>query len=244
MRAFYKSIIAFIGLCIIGVSLPACDTVDKNGNVVNPIENYTVTFVENGGSSVSDKKVKVLMEAPYTYRTNYLFDAWYLDRNLTNEVKFPLELSYDVTLYAKWLKLVDQKRCTNVVLKMWAGNDPIATWTITPSAEFDLGKLAEKGYYMQITVTYDVYYEKDYDVPFDIGYAGAPKYEVSIAKENLLGKHESDLPTTKEAVRKSITYTQYINDLIGEKLMLSFSTDNIQNLVYFKNIVVDYKCLK
>ena len=47
-------------------------------------------------------------------------------------------------------------------------------YDITPTG-FDYDKLEKSGYRIKIKVTYDVYYKKDYDVPFDVGYASLPK---------------------------------------------------------------------
>ena len=40
--------------------------------------------------------------------------------------------------------------------------------------------LAALGYNVKIQVSYEVYYEKDYNVAFDLGYMGAPDHDVAI----------------------------------------------------------------
>ena len=44
---------------------------------------------------------------------------------------------------------------------------------------------------------------KDYNVLFDIGYAGSPKYEFSIYNTDLVGYFEENLSTTKTAQKQT-----------------------------------------
>ena len=79
---------------------------------------------------------------------------------------------------------------------------------------------------------------------WDIGYAGSPRYEISISNEDGLGKMDEDLPTTTKKVKKTFSIKDYVADLKDMRLMLMFSTDNVQNIIYFTDIVVTYKCYK
>ena len=88
------------------------------------------------------------------------------------------------------------------------------------------------------------YYKKDYDVPFDIGYAGSPKYEVSIYNSDLKGVLDEDMSTSKTTKTRTIKIEDYTTNLKNTKLRLTFSTDNIQNIIYFKNITVQYTCVR
>lgn len=63
---------------------------------------YEVTFVTNGGSAVESITDTVIEEAPVTAREGYTFEGWYLDEDLTEEAEFPMTLTDDATLYAKW----------------------------------------------------------------------------------------------------------------------------------------------
>ena len=142
------------------------------------------------------------------------------------------------------LKLEDTKYLQNCSIKFLDGDySAAATYYITPSG-FEMEKLAERNYYMEITVSYNVYYKKDYDVLWDIGYAGSPRYEISISNEDGLGKMDEDLPTTTKKVKKTFSIKDYVADLKDMRLMLMFSTDNVQNIIYFTDIVVTYKCYK
>ncbi len=95
---------------------------------------------------------------------------------------------------------------------------------------------------MKIIVTYQVYYEKDYDVPLGIGYAGAPEYNASLINSKNYGDVDEDMPTSTSASYRSLEWILNISDLKNEQLRLIFNTDNIQNIVYFKNITVSYTC--
>ena len=103
-------------------------------------------------------------------------------------------------------------------------------------------ELEKKGYYVRINLSYDVYYNKDYTFP--IGYAGSPKYEVTLLNEKLVGFQEKDLTTTTSTKTKTFTWTQVPEFFNDESFTLTFSTDNIQNTIYFKNITVTYECVK
>lgn len=126
-------------------------------------------------------------------------------------------------------------------IKCWFDDDPGAIYGIDLSA-INLEKLAKKGYGISFTVSYDVYYKKDYNLP--IGYNGSPKYEVSILKNDLTALVDKNLSTTKTSTYKTNTFNTTISEVLNVKLCLCFSTDNIQNVIYFKNIVVTVTCYK
>lgn len=66
------------------------------------IEKYTVEFVTNGGTPVEDFVGTVIETSPSTTKDNADFVGWFLDRECTRQARFPLELTDDITLYAKW----------------------------------------------------------------------------------------------------------------------------------------------
>ena len=108
---------------------------------------------------------------------------------------------------------------------------------ITPVG-FDFSELASRGYKIRIDVEYDFYYKKDYDIPFDIGYMGSPKYEVSIFNSDKIGQFKSDLSTKSAIQTRTISCETAAANYENTIIYLQFSTDNIQNIIYFKNIVV------
>lgn len=205
---------------------------------------YTVTFHSNGGSFVAAKETDELQTAPSTNRSGYLFEGWYMDNTLTVPAKFPLTVDKDMTLYAKWLKTESVQRYTDSSIKFLDDSMRESVYyTVTPNG-FDLNTLAQKGYKMIITATYDVRYVKDYDVLLDIGYVGSPKYEVSLMDSDGLGKHQVDLGTSKNADTRTIQIQRNVIDLLNDKIILKFSTDNVQNIIHLENITVTYKCVR
>ena len=71
--------------------------------VVGDGENFTVKFVTNGGTPIDDMQCSVIEESPVTTREGWKFVAWYTRSSLTGSaVRFPLTLTQNTTLYAKW----------------------------------------------------------------------------------------------------------------------------------------------
>lgn len=200
-------------------------------NIKRPI----IYFYTDGGSAVANIETKLLTTYPQTQKEGYLFEGWYLDPTLSQAVVYPMEIKQDTIMYAKWLKLKDQKTCKDLSLKFEG-----SYFYITPNG-FDIERLSQLGYNLTITVQYDVYYVKDYDVLWDIGYLGSPKYEVSITNSEGIGQFKNDLSTAKQAKTKTITYKCSAAELKNQSIKLKFSTDNIQNIIYFENIVVTYE---
>lgn len=68
-------------------------------------QNYTVTFVSNGGSLVASQTVssgsKATAPAVPT-REGYTFEGWYRDSSLSNIFSFDTAITGNITLYAKW----------------------------------------------------------------------------------------------------------------------------------------------
>lgn len=76
-------------------------------------QEYTVTFHENGGTSVkaiTKKYGEKINEAPSTTKDGNRFVCWCLDEKLTEKAEFPLTILNNVELYAKWNESVDIKK--------------------------------------------------------------------------------------------------------------------------------------
>ena len=80
----------------LGLTLLACDSSEQSG--------YSVAFEANGGSAVESLSgVTEVAEAPFSVRTGYTLEGWYLAADFSGEaVTFPLAVTADTTLYAKW----------------------------------------------------------------------------------------------------------------------------------------------
>ena len=59
-----------------------------------------------------------------------------------------------------------------------------------------------------------------------------------------MGKIDDNMPTETTSQTRTLSFSSKIVDLKNTRLVLTFSTDNIQNIIYFKNIKVDYQCYK
>ncbi len=139
-----------------------------------------------------------------------------------------------------YLKLEDKVKLENCKIKMSSKYDSSCSYSITPNG-FDLDELAKKGYIMNIAIKYNVYFEKDYSFP--IGYMGAPYFQISLMNSEYMGWEEKKLASSnpqQELFSKNIS----ISELKNTKLILTFSTQNIQNIIYITNAVVEYKCIK
>lgn len=205
---------------------------------------YSVSFVTDGGTAISTQNVSVIDFAPLTSKNGYLFEGWYFDSGLSKRAIFPLTVEKPMTLYAKWLLIEDTSFCRSVKLKFMDDEYSFgASYDINPSG-FDFNALGALGYKMNITVTYDVRYTKDYNIPLDIGYVGSPKYEISIYDSNGQGQYQNDLGTSKNPDSRSISTQVSMNKLKNDTFTLKFSTDNVQNVIHFDNIVVKYECIK
>ena len=238
-----KILAAFLTLSLICL-LISCNT-DKNPNdttVSLPWYN-TITFETSGGSYIHPQTTSSLNSPPTTTRNGYLFNGWYLDAGLTTAAIFPLSIDNDMTIYAKWLKISDVQKCADASIKLSTKHNSSVYWYITPTG-FDLDELSLREYYLEITITYEVYYKKDYDVPFDIGYFGSPKYEAYILNSDNRGTIKENLSTNKEADKRTLTYKINAVDLKNQSITLKFSTDNVQNIIYFENININYQFKK
>lgn len=64
-----------------------------------------VDFSTNGGTPIESYKTDCIKEAPFTTKQDCSFGGWYLNSDFTGEaVTFPLEITENTTLYAKWFQ--------------------------------------------------------------------------------------------------------------------------------------------
>ena len=71
------------------------------------IINHTISFNTNGGSVVSDIDViegTTLTPPTDPTKTDYLFERWYIDEDLTTAYDFDDPVVNDFTLYARWIE--------------------------------------------------------------------------------------------------------------------------------------------
>ena len=219
---------------------------DKNKKTTTQTQKQKkiIYFETNGGNYIEPIEIGSQgITMPEPTKENYGFAGWYWNQELTQEVTYPFTPSGEVTVYAKWIKTKGTLKCQNTKLKNWDNYSSIQMYSITPNG-FDLDELQKNGYYMKITATYNVYYRKDYDVLFDIGYFGAPKYETSISNSDLWGTYETDIKAPSSETKRTISLTASLADIKNNRIILTFSTDNIQNVIYFSDIIITYECYR
>lgn len=120
-------LIKFLSLMLLSIIMiilfVSCVAENSDDNDKNPYKgkSYTVTFEANGGNAVEPKTIKenqALSESIITTKDGYKFDGWFLNAELTTEASFPITITNDVTLYAKWLRVSDMISCKKCSLKM------------------------------------------------------------------------------------------------------------------------------
>ncbi len=66
------------------------------------IATYQVSFEVDGGSEVPAYRAAEISSAPETQKQGYTFVSWFVDSAFTKKAEFPLTLTADIVLYAKW----------------------------------------------------------------------------------------------------------------------------------------------
>jgi len=77
------------------------------GGGSSSVNYYTVSFNSNGGSVISSAKVKKedTVSAPTApIKDGFVFDGWYIDKELTQKYDFSTSVTKSFTLYAKWVE--------------------------------------------------------------------------------------------------------------------------------------------
>jgi len=71
----------------------------------NIVQTYTVTFESNGGSYIATQTVNsggAASRPTDPTRSGYTFDDWYSNSGLTTKYNFSMQVTGNITLYAKW----------------------------------------------------------------------------------------------------------------------------------------------
>lgn len=187
---------------------------------------------------------EVLNIAVTPQKDSYIFKGWYTDSACTVPYDFSRPVTTSFKLYAGFALKTKTINCKDIKIKALSStydNDKSLGLSLVG---FDYDYLEKNGMGLQFKIMYNVKYKKDYDVPFDIGYAGSPKYEISLMNNSLQGYFEENLPTTKSEVEKCYTYNTALNFSKDEQISLIFSTDNVQNIILFSDIVIVIEAIK
>ena len=249
-----KRILALLLVLLMCLPLAACEEEQEepslggvNGGVFiddkhkAPIkQTYTVHYENNGGNGIiATENIRVIKTPSKPYKENHVFVGWFCDQGLTQGAVFPLELTSDITLYAKWLKIKEKATYVPSSLKDMDKDYPSnVTYSVNAPA-FDFDALAAEGYSIDVTLQYDIHYYRDC-VAF---YVGGPKYEEYwIANGTYYGKEDIPAPSQKQS--KTVKRTISCADMKKNTYMFQFSTNNVQNVICFENISITFECKK
>ena len=106
MKKVFKLLVMVVLLLTVALVPEACsfDSTPKLEETF--VTRYTVTFVTNGGSDVSARKVVEggTVREPVTERNGFTFTGWYEEKACQNLFDFTTQILDNITLYAGWKK--------------------------------------------------------------------------------------------------------------------------------------------
>ena len=242
-----KALLVTFFCVLILFALVSCNENNSENNSDNLFKkNHTITLVADGlaNEKITVDDGEVLNIAVTPQKDDYIFKGWYTDSACTVPYDFSRPVTTSFKLYAGFALKTKTINCKDIKIKALSStydNDKSFGLSLVG---FDYDYLEKNGMGLQFKIMYNVKYKKDYDIPFDIGYAGSPKYEISLMNNSLQGYFEENLPTTKSEVEKCYTYNTALNFSKDEQISLIFSTDNIQNIILFSDIVIVIEAIK
>lgn len=208
-------------------------------------KNHTITLVVGDLTNTITVDDGEALNITFTPQEDgYIFKGWYTDSPCTVPYDFSRPVTTSFKLYAGFTLKTKIINCKDIKIKALSSaydNDKSFSLSLVG---FDYDYLEKNGMGLQFNIMYNVKYKKDYDVLFDIGYAGSPKYEVSLINNSLQGYFEEDLPTTKSEVEECYTYNTVLSFSKNKQISLIFSTDNVQNIILFSDIVIVVEAIK
>ena len=242
-----KALLVTFFCVLILFALASCNENNSENNSDNLFKkNHTITLVADGltNEKITVDDGEVLNIAVTPQKDDYIFKGWYTDSACTVPYDFSRPVTTSFKLYAGFALKTKTINCKDIKIKALSStydNDKSFGLSLVG---FDYDYLEKNGMGLQFKIMYNVKYKKDYDIPFDIGYAGSPKYEVSLINNSLQGYFEEDLPTTKSEVEECYTYNTVLSFSKNKQISLIFSTDNVQNIILFSDIVIVVEAIK
>lgn len=221
-----------------------CDLVDADGDsseVDNLLKkNYNVTLIVDGSESktitIDDGKALTINYTPR--KDDYMFKGWYTDSACMVPYDFSRPVTTNFKLYAGFALKTKTINCHDIKIKSLSSTYDSYENMGLSLVGFDYDYLEKNNMGLQFRITYNVKYQKDYNMLFDIGYAGAPEYDLSLINSSYNGYSKDDLTTTATAVKKSYSFNTPTYFSKDKSVRLKFSTDNVQNIVIISDIVV------
>lgn len=98
-------------------------------------DEFTVTFDSDGGSAVSDQKLRnaPAVKPADPKKDGYEFDGWYLDNT---QYAFDTNVTQNITLKAHWTKTIDVVEINDVTVSFKAGDKPVFTGKVPDGANY------------------------------------------------------------------------------------------------------------
>ncbi len=244
-----KKVLLAVFFCVVTVfAFSSCNENDKIASNSDNLfkKNHTVTLVIEGSSNnkinIDDGEILNINFTPQ--KNSYIFMGWYTDGACTVPYDFSRPVTASFKLYAGFTLRTKTINCKDIKIKALSStydNDKSFGLSLVG---FDYDYLEKNGMGLQFKIIYNVKYKKDYDALFDIGYAGSPKYEVSLINSSLRGYFEENLSTTTSEKEKCYTYNTPLYFSKDDQISLVFSTDNIQNIISFTDIIIIIEAIK
>ncbi|WP_288604274.1 InlB B-repeat-containing protein [uncultured Treponema sp.] len=98
MKRYRVIFILLLGICLLSINV-SC----MNPFFIEATGLYEVAFSTNGGTPIDSYRTDEIKETPHTSFSDHTFFGWYLSSDFQGDaVVFPLKLTEDITLYARW----------------------------------------------------------------------------------------------------------------------------------------------
>lgn len=221
---------------------------DKSENDTDNLfkKNHTITLVLGDSSTkkitIDDGEALNFNFIPH--KENHIFMGWYTDSTYVIPYDFSKPVTTSFKLYAGFALKTKTINYKDIKIKAMSSTyENYKSFAISLD-EFNYDYLEKKNLGLQFKISYNVKYKKDYDVPFDIGYAGSPKYELALINSSSQAFGEENLTTTTSESEKCYTYNTPLNFSKDNLLALAFSTDNVQNVISISDIVIIVEVIK
>ncbi|MDR3217087.1 MAG: InlB B-repeat-containing protein [Clostridiaceae bacterium] len=150
MKKCSRLLMVILLVALAAVGLTACEEED-GVPAATELEDYTVIFNSNGGSSVQSvtikKGEKIIAPNPAPTKGGYSFEGWYKEEGLVNTWNFAVDtVISNVTLYAKWEVVSEKPRLESDLAYVLEAATP----------EEAMGRLEKMGYEVECLTVDDL----------------------------------------------------------------------------------------
>jgi uncharacterized repeat protein (TIGR02543 family) len=207
------------------------------------VNQYTISFEENGGEAVSDKTQNygTTVTSPTPVRTGYSFVGWFKDVSLTEEYRFAVMEAENITLYAKWeintynIQYYDVQ-ADYEILQIATGDSftlalttegQLLTWGYNASGQLGDGTTTGRNYPVDILKNFNLY-QDEVIIHVNVGYTHSLAV-TSLGRIFTWGSNNNGQLGTGNMINQLYPYEITSNfDLIGEeKIVKAFGGDYV-----------------